>query len=64
MTLDKRQDDDEIFNERGLTFAINKKLFEEVKPVKIDYSESSSGKGFVISYKPTPQDKASSLCNT
>jgi len=50
MTLDEPQENDETFNERGLTFVIDKQLFEQVRPVKIDYVSSALAPGFAISY--------------
>jgi Fe-S cluster assembly iron-binding protein IscA len=45
MTLDEPQENDETFHDRGLTFLIDKQLFEQVKPVKIDYVHTASGDG-------------------
>ena len=47
MTLDEpqEQENDESFHDRGLTFLIDKQLFEQVKPVKIDYVHTASGGG-------------------
>lgn len=53
MTLDESRENDETFNERGLTFIIDKQLFEQVKPVKIDYVSSALTPGFAISYSPS-----------
>jgi Fe-S cluster assembly iron-binding protein IscA len=50
MTLDKPHEDDETFRVKGLTFLINKQLFEQVKPVKIDFIETPAGEGFMISH--------------
>ncbi|MDD5007968.1 MAG: hypothetical protein PHU49_16450 [Syntrophorhabdaceae bacterium] len=48
MALDEPHDDDQIFNEKGVTFIMNKELFEEVKPVSIDFVKSAMGAGFMI----------------
>ena len=45
MTLDEPQERDETFHERGLTFSMDKQVFEQVKPVKIDYVRTASGDG-------------------
>jgi Fe-S cluster assembly iron-binding protein IscA len=45
MALDEPQENDETFHERGLTFLIDKELFEQVRPVKIDYVRTASGDG-------------------
>ena len=45
MTLDEPQQNDETFHDRGVTFLIDKQLFEQVKPVKIDYVHTAPGDG-------------------
>lgn len=51
MTLDVHQANDETFHDGGLTFLIDKQLFEQVQPIKIDYvhTPSGAGDGFSIS---------------
>jgi iron-sulfur cluster assembly protein len=49
MALDEPKDDDEIVNNNGITFLVNKQLLEQVKPVKVDFVESTYGSGFSIS---------------
>jgi iron-sulfur cluster assembly protein len=49
MALDELKDEDEVFNDRGITYLIQKELFERVKPVKVDYVNSPMGSGFSIS---------------
>ena len=48
MALDEPKDDDEIMKNNGITFLVNKQLFEQVKPVKVDFVESAYGSGFSI----------------
>jgi len=48
MALDEPKDDDEIMDNNGITFLVNKQLFEQVKPVKVDFVESAYGSGFSI----------------
>ncbi|MBW1935620.1 MAG: Fe-S cluster assembly protein HesB [Deltaproteobacteria bacterium] len=36
-------------NEDGITYLVNKELFEMVKPVRVDFVESVYGSGFSIS---------------
>ena len=45
MTLDEPQESDETFHEGDLTFLMDKALFEQLKPVKIDYVQTASGMG-------------------
>ena len=36
------------FTDQGITFAIEKKLFEEAKPIRVDFVESLDGSGFQL----------------
>lgn len=48
MALDEQKENDEVFTERGVTFLIEKALFERVKPIRIDYSHSTLGSGYTL----------------
>jgi Uncharacterized conserved protein len=48
MALNEQKEDDEVFTERGVTFVIEKALFERVKPIRIDYTHSTLGSGYVL----------------
>ena len=48
MALDESRDGDEIFNQNGLTFMIEKALLEDVKPIKVDFVETPRGSGYAI----------------
>ena len=49
MVLDEPRDDDELFDDRDLTYIMEKGLYEMIKPVKVDYVDTFMGKGFEIS---------------
>jgi len=49
MALDGPKEDDETFNENGITFVMNSKLYGDVKPVTVDYVSTPMGAGFRIS---------------
>lgn len=49
MALDGPKEDDETFNDNGITYVINSQLFEQVKPVNVDYIDTPMGAGFKIS---------------
>ncbi|MGD8226539.1 MAG: hypothetical protein PVH82_08230 [Desulfobacteraceae bacterium] len=51
MALDEPKEDDEIIRENGITYLINKELFEDAKPISVDFVESAFGSGFSISSK-------------
>ena len=48
MALDESRKDDEVFDDRGLTYVIEKSLYENVKPIRVDYVSSAMGAGFNI----------------
>ncbi len=48
MALDEKKADDEIFNVNGVTYLVEKKLLEKVKPIRIGYTHSTLGLGFTI----------------
>jgi hypothetical protein len=41
MALDEPKEDDEIIRENGITYLINKELFEDAKPISVDFVESA-----------------------
>jgi len=49
MALDEPREGDEVFKESEITYAINKQLFEQVKPIQVDYIDSPRGSGYRIS---------------
>lgn len=48
MALDAQAESDVTFVDQGLTFVIDKALFEEIRPIGIDFVESPQGSGFLI----------------
>lgn len=48
MALDEPKDNDEIFEEKGIKYLIEKDLLEKVKPINVDFVESAMGSGFSI----------------
>ena len=49
MALDEPKDDDEVVKNNGFTFLINKDLYEQAKPINVDFIDSGWGQGFSIS---------------
>jgi Fe-S cluster assembly iron-binding protein IscA len=49
MALDEPREDDEIVKENNINYLINKELFEQVKPINVDFTDSVMGSGFSIS---------------
>ncbi len=48
MALDEPKEDDQVFDESGITYVINKELFEQVKPIQVDYVQTPRGAGYRI----------------
>lgn len=48
MALDEQKEDDEVLTDRGVTFVIEKALFERVKPIRIGYTHSTLGSGYTL----------------
>ena len=63
MALDEPGDKDEMFDDRDLTYVIEKGLYERIKPIKVDYVESSMGAGFDISSGLTMGALCGSSCS-
>ncbi|MBM4330544.1 MAG: hypothetical protein FJ117_04830 [Deltaproteobacteria bacterium] len=49
MALDEPREDDQVFKEDGITYAVNKELYEQVKPIQVDYINTVRGSGYRIS---------------
>jgi len=62
MALDELQENDEVFKEKGLTFMINRELFEEVKPIKVDFIDTPRGSGYSITANLAGADCGSCSC--
>ena len=50
MALDEPRDDDTTFTKEGITFVVKKTLYEEAKPIKIDFVNAPMGSGFRVSH--------------
>jgi len=48
MALDEPQENDVTHIDHGVTFAIEKDLFEQIKPIRVDFVESAEGSGFQL----------------
>ncbi len=62
MALDEPHEDDEILKDNGMTYLINKELFEQAKPINIDFTESAMGSGFSISSSMEAGDACGGSC--
>jgi Fe-S cluster assembly iron-binding protein IscA len=60
MALDESKENDEIFEEQGVTYVVEKELFEQVKPIAIEFVTTARGSGF----KLTANLNAQSACGS
>jgi len=63
MALDEPQTNDLTFIDQGITFVIDKEIFEEVKPIRIDFIETASGSGFQLTSSLRPGTGCGSCCS-
>ncbi|HOV90223.1 MAG TPA: hypothetical protein PKW07_05865 [Syntrophorhabdaceae bacterium] len=56
MALDEPREGDEVFNENGVVFLINSELFNQAKPIIIDFVQSPMGSGFTVQSSLKKQD--------
>ncbi|OPY04038.1 MAG: Iron-sulfur cluster insertion protein ErpA [Syntrophorhabdus sp. PtaB.Bin184] len=48
MAMDDQKEDDEVLTDRGVTFLVQKRLFERAKPIRIAYTHSTLGDGYIL----------------
>jgi Fe-S cluster assembly iron-binding protein IscA len=48
MALDEQKENDEVFTIKGVTFLVEKALFERVRPIRIGYTHSTLGAGYTL----------------
>lgn len=63
MAQDEPKEDDEILKDQGITYLVTKSLFEQVKPINVDFLESAMGSGFSISSKLSAGSECGGSCS-
>ena len=48
MALDEPGKDDEVFDEKGTKFVIEKDIFNQAKPINVDFVDTPQGAGFKL----------------
>jgi Fe-S cluster assembly iron-binding protein IscA len=48
MALDESTPNDDVFEDRGVTYLVEKDLFEKVKPIAVEFITSPRGGGFKL----------------
>jgi len=60
MALDEPKVNDEVIKDKEITYLIEKELFNQVKPIKIDFVDSVMGTGFSITANMAKGDSCGS----
>ena len=63
MALDEPKDSDEIIKDNGVTYLIDKGLYEDVKPINVDFVEAAMGSGFSITSNLSKGASCGSSCS-
>jgi Fe-S cluster assembly iron-binding protein IscA len=64
MALDEPKDDDQVFEVNDLKYVINKDLYEQVKPINVDFVETAMGSGFSIQSNLNAGASCGSSCSS
>ena len=62
MSLGEQNSEDEVFNEKGTKFIIDKGVLNQAQPISVDFIESSCGSGFKLTSAFTPAEGCGSSC--
>ena len=63
MALDEQKENDEVFTVKDVTFLVENKLFERVKPIRIGYTHSTLGSGFTLKSELMKDAKDVNVCH-
>jgi len=61
MALDEQKENDQVFTEKGVTFIIEKELFDRAQPISIDYVHSTLGSGYKIKSELMKREASSNV---
>jgi iron-sulfur cluster assembly protein len=64
MALDEATSEDEIFEDRGITYVVEKALFEEAKPIAIEFITTPRGSGFQLTSNLKQEQSCGSSCSS
>ena len=48
MALDEPKENDEVMEDNGITYLVEKELFGQAKPINVDFVDTPRGSGFNI----------------
>jgi iron-sulfur cluster assembly protein len=64
MALDESTPNDEVFEDRGVTYLVEKDLFEKIKPIAVEFIMSPRGGGFKLTSSMSQQEGACGSCTS
>jgi len=56
MALDEPGTEDEVFDEKGTKFVVDKDIYNQAKPINIDFVSTPQGDGFRINSSLSPAE--------
>lgn len=62
LALDEPRKGDELFEDKGIKFVVEKDLFEKVKPIHVDFITTPMGSGFKLASSLAAGDRCGSSC--
>jgi Fe-S cluster assembly iron-binding protein IscA len=63
MALDESTTNDEVFEDQGIQFLVEKTLFEKVKPITVDFITTPMGAGFRLTSNLSQESACGSSCS-
>jgi iron-sulfur cluster assembly protein len=63
MALDEPKVNDEVIKNNEITYLIEKELYDNVKPINIDFTDSAMGSGFSITSNMSKGSSCGSSCS-
>ncbi|MBA4423232.1 MAG: iron-sulfur cluster assembly accessory protein [Syntrophus sp. (in: bacteria)] len=63
MALDESTTGDEVFEDRGVKFLVEKTLYEKVKPIEVDFIDTPRGGGFKLNSSLSQESACGSSCS-
>jgi iron-sulfur cluster assembly protein len=63
MALDESHDDDEVFTDKDVKYLVKKDLFNQVKPIAIDFVNTPRGSGFKLTSSLDAQESCGTSCS-
>jgi iron-sulfur cluster assembly protein len=63
MALDEPRDEDEVIEEKGTKFVIEKDIFNQAQPINIDFISTPQGAGFKLTSSLSADESGCGSCS-